>query len=193
MAAGRIICSVLAAALLLPALSCAQAEERFRTLADIEAALDPLEFLADHDGIRVGIDLAIRFRFASAELEPAADEQLAVLGGALSGERLAGHRILLVGHTDARGDAASNLALSQARAEAVRTALIDRFGVAPDRLRAEGLGEAALLPGLAPDDAAHRRVQILLDEGQDASALGAQDEAGTNDAPDRIEAGDIEW
>lgn len=45
------------------------------------------------------------------------------------------------GHTDSDGDDASNLKLSQQRAEAVRTYLIGQ-GIASDRLEAKGWGEA---------------------------------------------------
>ena len=48
-------------------------------------------------------------------------------------------RLEVQGHTDSRGSTALNLALSQARSEAVVGALIRR-GVAPDRLVARGFG-----------------------------------------------------
>ncbi|GAW36003.1 outer membrane porin F precursor [Roseovarius sp. A-2] len=49
-------------------------------------------------------------------------------------------RIALVGHTDTVGTLDSNIALSQARAEAVRTRLIEDHGVAPERIEAHGIG-----------------------------------------------------
>lgn len=48
--------------------------------------------------------------------------------------------IEIAGHTDSRGDAQSNLALSQKRAEAVRDYLIER-GITASRLTARGYGE----------------------------------------------------
>lgn len=44
------------------------------------------------------------------------------------------------GHTDNRGSAAYNLALSERRAKAVRDLLISEFGISPQRLRAQGFG-----------------------------------------------------
>ena len=129
------------------ALVSAQAAERdgFRSLAEIEAALDPLEVLADHDGIKRSVDLRIRFEFNSAELADAAQRQIGAVGQALVGRRLAAYRIRIIGHTDAVGDANYNLRLSEARANAVRQRLIDDYGVAPGRLVAEGRGETELL------------------------------------------------
>ncbi|MBL8658919.1 MAG: OmpA family protein, partial [Rhodospirillales bacterium] len=51
----------------------------------------------------------------------------------------AGTHIEIGGHTDSTGDPEKNLALSQARADAVRQALIDH-GVAPEMLSAKGYG-----------------------------------------------------
>jgi len=50
-------------------------------------------------------------------------------------------KVQVQGHTDSRGRSAMNLALSQARAEAVVGALIRR-GIAPPRLMARGYGPA---------------------------------------------------
>jgi outer membrane protein OmpA-like peptidoglycan-associated protein len=61
--------------------------------------------------------------------------------------------VRIEGHTDDRGGAAFNLDLSQRRAESVRRYLIDR-GVAADRLKAEGFGEAR---PLAPNTGARAR------------------------------------
>ena len=75
-------------------------------------------------------------------------------------------RIALVGHTDASGPAAANLALSRARAEAVRRRLA-ALGVAPERMRAEGVGSLApRATNRTPEGrAANRRVEAVLDAG----------------------------
>uniref|UniRef100_C6E7V5 OmpA/MotB domain protein n=1 Tax=Geobacter sp. (strain M21) TaxID=443144 RepID=C6E7V5_GEOSM len=44
------------------------------------------------------------------------------------------------GHTDSVGDKAANMKLSQRRADSVRKYLVDRFGVAPERVKAVGFG-----------------------------------------------------
>lgn len=48
--------------------------------------------------------------------------------------------VALVGHTDASGSLVANIALSERRAELVRRALVDRYGVAESRLSSEGVG-----------------------------------------------------
>jgi outer membrane protein OmpA-like peptidoglycan-associated protein len=133
----------------------------FRSLADIEAALDPLDVLANQDGIRRSIDLRIRFRLDSATLQPEAHRQLDVLGAAMGGPRLASYDFLLVGHTDASGEAEYNRALSERRAAAVAGYLVEAHGLDADRLRWEGRGERELLEGLAPRAAEHRRVEVI--------------------------------
>jgi OOP family OmpA-OmpF porin len=51
-------------------------------------------------------------------------------------------KVRIVGHTDADGDDASNLALSKKRAASVRAALADTFGIAADRMETDGKGES---------------------------------------------------
>jgi OmpA-OmpF porin, OOP family len=46
------------------------------------------------------------------------------------------------GHTDSQGDDAYNQELSERRAGAVRQYLIETYGIAADRLEAEGFGES---------------------------------------------------
>lgn len=62
------------------------------------------------------------------------------------------------GHTDVRGSEEYNQALSERRAEAVKTELI-RNGVQPQRIRAVGYGESR---PISSDHALNRRVEILI-------------------------------
>ena len=69
----------------------------------------------------------------------------------------------IVGHTDTDGDDAGNQALSQSRAEAVRTYLIEN-GIDEARLTAEGRGESELLvdPEVTDEDKeANRRTEFI--------------------------------
>ena len=72
-------------------------------------------------------------------------------------------RIRVDGHTDSRGTEASNQALSENRAKAVREALVQK-GIAASRLEAQGFGEAQ---PIAPNDtpanlAKNRRVELTV-------------------------------
>ena len=64
---------------------------------------------------------------------------------------LQGYRFLIVGHTDARGSRESNLKLSEQRADAIREALINPFGISPSRIESVGLGEEQLLKPADPE------------------------------------------
>ncbi len=76
--------------------------------------------------------------------------------------------ISIEGHTDSRGADDFNIRLSQARADAVRRALIGR-GVSADRLQSVGLGEEFPLASneLESGRQQNRRVEIIiLNKGQ---------------------------
>lgn len=106
-------------------------------------------------------DLEVYFDYKSAAVTPAATEVLNTLGSALADGRLAGDKFLIAGHTDARGGAASNLALSQRRAESVRAYLIETFKIDPNKLEAKGFGEAKLKNTAEPNADENRRVQVI--------------------------------
>ena len=63
---------------------------------------------------------------------------LQVLAGLMKKD--AAFKIQIAGHTDNTGNAAANQSLSQRRANAVTRILVDKYGVAADRLSAEGYG-----------------------------------------------------
>lgn len=81
----------------------------------------------------------VNFAFGESTLQPRATRTLDAVGAVLG--RYPDLRVEIGGHTDAVGADAFNQRLSEARAEAVRAYLIDRFGVAPERLAARGYGE----------------------------------------------------
>lgn len=93
-------------------------------------------------------------------------------GGVRSVQKLAGflrqypqHKALIEGHTDSIGSDSLNLALSERRADAVRSALVDS-GISADRVTTRGYGEA--FPVASNDTAAsrqlNRRVEIILSD-----------------------------
>jgi outer membrane protein OmpA-like peptidoglycan-associated protein len=69
---------------------------------------------------------------------------------------------LIEGHTDAVGSAASNLALSDRRAESLALALTEYFDIPPENLVVQGYGEAELKVDTQGDERANRRVVVRL-------------------------------
>ena len=72
--------------------------------------------------------------------------------------------IALVGHTDTSGPLDVNIAISRARAEAVRQRLITAYEIAPERLTAHGVGYLAPIASNATEDGRtlNRRVEAVL-------------------------------
>jgi outer membrane protein OmpA-like peptidoglycan-associated protein len=69
---------------------------------------------------------------------------------------------LIEGHTDAVGSAASNLSLSDRRAESLALALTEYFDIPPENLVIQGYGEAELKVDSQGDERANRRVTVRL-------------------------------
>jgi outer membrane protein OmpA-like peptidoglycan-associated protein len=103
----------------------------------------------------------IFFAFNSDELRPESDSTLREIDDVL--RRHPDWKLGINGHTDSVGGDASNLALSERRAAAVKTALVSRFGDAPARLTTTGYGKRqpkatnATLEGRAMN----RRVELV--------------------------------
>ena len=79
----------------------------------------------------------VSFKTGRAELAPSSFPMLGMLA---SIARSCNVKIEVAGHTDSVGDAAVNLQLSQQRADAVRTYLV-QSGVPPEQVEATGYGE----------------------------------------------------
>jgi len=107
------------------------------------------------------ITIAIQFDFDSARIRPDSFRAVGLMADALYHPYLQGYRFLIVGHTDAKGNREYNLKLSQQRADAIRAALINPFGIPPARIEAVGLGEEQLLNRRNPEAAENRRVQLI--------------------------------
>jgi OOP family OmpA-OmpF porin len=99
----------------------------------------------------------IRFEEASARIDAASRGLIAEVADAL--RPCLGSTIAITGHTDVSGSAAANFILSQARAEAVRLALVQR-GIPNPGLRARGVGSREPVPGLDAADPANRRIEF---------------------------------
>ncbi|MCB2077206.1 MAG: OmpA family protein [Novosphingobium sp.] len=114
------------------------------------------------DDVEAILDVrTIRFAESSSSIDPASEKLLDEVASAL--KPCLGSIIAITGHTDSNGDASANIALSQARADAVRWALIGR-GIPADGLRASGKGAVEPIKGLDPSDSANRRIDFSVIE-----------------------------
>ena len=73
-------------------------------------------------------------------------------------------KIEIAGHTDSTGDARKNQALSEARAGAVKAALVSKYGAEASRITTKGWGAEQAVEDNATEDgrALNRRVEIVL-------------------------------
>lgn len=104
---------------------------------------------------------SIRFQVNSDRLSASSLLTIGGIAEALRRPEYRGRVFAIVGHTDATGGEAFNLALSRKRALSVAVALTVAE-VPAERLTAMGMGESALKQGLAPTDPANRRVEIIV-------------------------------
>lgn len=109
-------------------------------------------------------DLA--FATGTADLAPGTYPSLVALADYLAENPT--RQVALVGHTDAAGALAANVALSKRRAASVRARLIGDLGVDPGRVSAEGVGYLAPRSGnlTVAGRAQNRRVEVVLTSTQ---------------------------
>ena len=130
--------------------------------AELEGRLTQLAaFKAEERGLVLTLSGSVLFTSDQATLLPAAESRLDQIAEALlsSGER----SLLVEGYTDARGQDAHNLALSQRRADSVRSYIVSR-GYPGERIRASGEGKRRPIAsnGSAEGRANNRRVEIII-------------------------------
>ncbi|MDE0035514.1 MAG: OmpA family protein [Deltaproteobacteria bacterium] len=143
-------------------------EEIIRALSPRPGKFSPTRSLSGARGIKVtagrnsvpSIDLKVNFAFDSTRLDNESLLTLNVLGRALSSEALRGQNIEIVGHTDAKGTDEYNEALSQRRAAAVVSYIVQNFDVDGSLISSKGMGERQLLDKGNPEAGVNRRVEI---------------------------------
>jgi len=108
------------------------------------------------------IDMEILFDYNSADLRPDQIVKIAELARVLNQDKFEKYRFLLLGHTDAKGSAQYNLALSQERAQAVAAYVSASAGLPAERMIATGMGASKLKDANDPYGGQNRRVQLVL-------------------------------
>lgn len=103
----------------------------------------------------------VEFEPGSAVLTPAGMKLLDEMSQTLA--QFKGRRFELIGHTDGNGQRASNIALSLARAEAVKAYLVTK-GLSPQNLQTKGLGPDQPIASNQTDQgrARNRRIDFKL-------------------------------
>jgi len=103
----------------------------------------------------------INFDTASSVIKPESEPAIDEIAKLLTNNPTL--KVYIVGHTDMVGDSASNVRLSQARAQSVITALVSKHGIAAARLIAFGNGPYAPVGSNKTDDgrAKNRRVELV--------------------------------
>lgn len=137
----------------------ALADQRADSLA---LALERLKAQQTDRGLVVTLG-DVLFATDESRLQPGALRTAQELANVL--EKHPKHRIRIEGFTDARGSEAHNLRLSMRRAQALKSALVS-LGVAPDRIDAEGLGEAHPVASNRTEAGRqqNRRVEVLFSD-----------------------------
>jgi len=113
------------------------------------------------EGIQVTFDSGLLFDFDSDRIRPDAAANLNELANSLT--KFPNSDLLIVGHTDARGEDAYNMNLSQRRANAASAYLQSR-GVPASRIRTSGRGETEPVASNATDAGMqqNRRVEVAI-------------------------------
>lgn len=105
---------------------------------DLQDKLPNARVVRIGEGIHITFDSGILFDVNASNLRTASQQNLRDLVASL--EEYEGTDVLVVGHTDATGEAAYNQSLSERRAAAARTFLVEA-GLEADRVTAIGRGE----------------------------------------------------
>jgi outer membrane protein OmpA-like peptidoglycan-associated protein len=112
------------------------------------------------------VDEKLFFDTEKSELKPTAKTTLEQITGSI-GKRFANKQVRIMGFTDARGDKNYNRELSEKRAQAVKTWLVQNGKIDASRVDVEPMGETA--PAASNATAAgrqqNRRVEIVVRNG----------------------------
>ena len=103
----------------------------------------------------------ILFDVNSATIKPESYGVIREIALAMEGQDM---KVKIIGHTDSDGETASNLTLSEKRAQAVKTSLVDHYGIDAARLQIEGMGEGNPVEDNSTSEgkAANRRVEFVV-------------------------------
>jgi len=128
----------------------------------VQGLLADLPSKLEERGLMTTVPGELLFEAGSDEVQAGAGDTLAKVAELIG--MYDDRQVLIIGHSDAIGDAADNRQLSERRAELVKRIFVDYFGLAADRLSTEGLGEVRPIASNATPEGqrANRRVEVLI-------------------------------
>ena len=126
----------------------------------IDAPAKTRSLVASTRNLQPSLDLTIHFDLDSAVIRDESKKPLQSLATALKDDRLGTFKFQVEGHTDSRGSATYNDALSARRAESVAI-FLNTEGVAMERLVSVGKGFREPLDNADTKAAINRRVRIV--------------------------------
>jgi outer membrane protein OmpA-like peptidoglycan-associated protein len=137
-------------------------EEAEKKAAAAMASLQEIAKVKEESrGVVITLSGSVLFATGKSDLLPIAQDKLGEVAKALKDQGF--KKIIVEGHTDARGSATQNMDLSRARAEAVRSFLVSR-GIPSDKIEANGIGSNRPVAdnNTADGRANNRRVEIVV-------------------------------
>jgi outer membrane protein OmpA-like peptidoglycan-associated protein len=139
----------------------ADAEKKARDALDKLSVANALAVKDEPRGTVITVPSGVLFASGKSDLLAGAQAKLDPVAEALSHED--DHKIIIEGHTDSQGSDASNMELSQRRAQTVRDYFSSR-GVPADHITATGVGESRPIADNATAEgrANNRRVEIVI-------------------------------
>jgi len=141
-----------------------KAAEADQKAKDANDALAKLAAKEEERGMVITLSGSVLFRSNDSMLLPAAQTRLDQVAEALVAK---GQNVVVEGYTDSRGSQATNMSLSQRRADSVRTYLVTR-GFPSDKIQAQGMGPDRPVADntSAEGRANNRRVEIVISRAQ---------------------------
>lgn len=138
------------------------------TTISVQQAMTDLAAQQTSEGLLIVLPDNILFDFDKFNIRASAEPTLAKLAVLLKNDPQA--PVSIHGHTDSIGSDAYNQTLSQKRADAVKTYLVQKLDIAADRLQTKGFGEAEpVAPNTNPDGSdnpqgrqKNRRVEVII-------------------------------
>jgi outer membrane protein OmpA-like peptidoglycan-associated protein/predicted nucleic acid-binding Zn-ribbon protein len=128
----------------------------------VQGLLADLGGKIEQEGLVTTVPGELLFAVDSDEVQESAYDTLAKVAELIG--TYDDRQVLIIGHSDAVGDAAYNKQLSERRAELVKQFFVDNFEVEEGRLSTQGLGESRpIAANTTPDGRrANRRVEVVI-------------------------------